>query len=166
MFEVNDYVVYNAMGVYKIIDIRKEADINNHETEYYVLQPAFEPNLIIKTPVNNPKAVMRGVITKEDVLSLIASMPEKETVWIDDFRERSENFKSALKSGESEEWIKLIRTIYLAKQKKIDHGKKLLKTDEEIMKTAEKNLYEEFAVALDIFPDDVLSFIMDHITDK
>ena len=24
MFKVNDYVIYNSMGVYKIIDIRKE----------------------------------------------------------------------------------------------------------------------------------------------
>lgn len=38
-----------------------------------------------------------------------------------------------------------------------------MKADEEIMKTAE-NLCEEFAVALDISPDQVVSYIMDHVS--
>ncbi len=166
MFKVNDYVIYNSIGVYKILDIRKEKDISDNEIDYYVLQPAFDDSLIIKTPLNNSKILMRRVITKDDVLSLIASMPEKETVWIKNDRERSEAFKAALKSGESEEWMKLIKTIHLMKQEKSDCGKKLMKTDEEIMKTAEKNLYEEFAIALDISPDDVLSFILDHVPEE
>ena len=41
MFKVNDYVIYNSMGVYKIIDIRKEKDINDEETEYYIMQPVY-----------------------------------------------------------------------------------------------------------------------------
>lgn len=45
MFKVNDYVVYSSTGVYKIIDIRKEKDISDNDTEYYVLQPAYSKNL-------------------------------------------------------------------------------------------------------------------------
>jgi CarD family transcriptional regulator len=164
MFKVNEYVVYSSMGVYKIVDIIKDKDIDNNEIEYYVLQPAFNNNLTIKTPVNNPKVSMRGVIKKEDVLSLIASMPETETVWIDDKRERSEDFKAALKSGESMEWARLIKTLYLEKQEKSDLGKKLWKVDEDVMKSAEKILNEEFAVALNIAPEEVPAFINDHIS--
>lgn len=163
MFKVNDYVVYKSMGVYKIVDISVERDIYNNETEFYVLQQAFKDNLTIKTPVNNQKVFMRGVITKDDVLSLIASIPETETVWIDNNRERSESFIEALKSGESEEWLKLIGTIYLERQERSDQGKKLWKTDEEIMKLAEKNLHEEFAIALNISPEEVPDFIREHI---
>lgn len=163
MFEVNDYVVYNSNGVYKIVDIRTEK-ISDTEAEFYVLEPAFNNNLTIKTPVNNPKVLMRGVITKDDVLSLIASMPEKEAIWINNDRERSENFKAALKSGESEEWVRLIKTIYLEKEKKSHIGKKLMKTDQDIMITAERNLNEEFAIALDISPDEVPAFILERIS--
>lgn len=163
MFEVNDYVVYNSRGIYKIVDITKEMDIDDIETEYYVLQPAFGHNLTIKTPVNNPKVMMRGVITKDDVLSLIAEMPEHETIWINDVKKRSENFKAALKTGECEEWIKVIKTLHLEKKKKEVHGKKLLKLEEDILKAAENHLYEEFAIALNISPDEVLPFILDNI---
>lgn len=117
MFKVNDYVVYSTTGVCKIIDIIREKNISDNDTDYYVLEPVYDKNLIIKTPVNNPKVLMRNIITKDEILELIASMPEKESIWINDDRERNEKFKAVLKSLESEEWMNLIRTIYIAKQK-------------------------------------------------
>ena len=164
MFEVNDYVVYNSNGVYKIVDIIKENDVNNIEIEYYALQPVFSnSNLIIKTPVNNPKVLMRGVITKDDVLALISAMPDEETICINDDKKRSENFKDALKTGECVDWIRIIKTLRQDKQEKSAVGKKLMKSEEDIMKTAEKHLHEEFAIALNILPDEVHSFILEHI---
>ncbi|NLM11944.1 MAG: transcriptional regulator [Clostridiaceae bacterium] len=164
MFKINDYVIYNSMGVYKIIDIREEKDINDNDTEYYILKPVYGNNLTIKTPVNNTKVFMREILKKEEVLTLIKSLPEQETAWIDDDRKRSEAFKASLKTGDSEEWAKLIKTIYLEKQKKSVDGKKLMKADEDIMKIAEKNLYEEFAVALNIQPEEVVSYILEHVS--
>ena len=155
MFKINDYVIYNSMGVYKIIDIREEKDINDNDTEYYILKPVYGNNLTIKTPVNNTKVFMREILKKEEVLTLIKSLPEQETAWIDDDRKRT---------GDSEEWAKLIKTIYLEKQKKSVDGKKLMKADEDIMKIAEKNLYEEFAVALNIQPEEVVSYILEHVS--
>lgn len=102
-------------------------------------------------------------MTKDEVLALIASMPEVEFLWNNNDRERNENFKAALRTGESEEWVKLIRTIYLERQEKTDLGRKLAKTDEEIMKAAEKNLNEEFSIALNISPDEVLPYILERI---
>jgi CarD family transcriptional regulator len=163
MFKVNDYVVYNLTGVYQIVDITEEKDINDKETEYYVLQPAFNNNLTIKIPVHNPRVAMRPVMNKEDVLSLIASIPAREPVWIEDDRERNQKFKAALKTGKSQEWVKLIKSIHLKKKERNRLGKKLAKTDEDIMKAAEKNLYEEFALALNISPDEVVSYIHRHV---
>lgn len=164
MFKKNDYIIYNTMGVCKVVDIRKEKDINDNETDFYILQPVFGNNLTIKTPVNNPKVFMRKILEKEDVLSLIESFPEQETNWIKDDRQRSEKFKAALKSGECEDWAKLIKTIYEEKQEKTAMGKRLMKVDEDIMKAAEKNLYEEFAAALNISPEEVPSFITDYVS--
>ena len=165
MFKVNDYVVYGTTGVCQIIDIRKEKDIySNGEIEYYVLQPVFNNNMTVMTPVNNEKVLMREVMTKDEVLSLIAAMPEEETIWINDYRERCDKFKAALKTGECEEWVKLIKTLYLEKKEKTALGKKLMKSDEDIMGAAEKNLYEEFAIALNISPNEVVSYIHNHIS--
>lgn len=163
MFKVNDYVVYGATGVCQIIDIRKEEYTSNNEAEYYVLQPVYNNNLTIKTPVNNPNPFMRPIITKDDILSLIEMMPEIEPVLIDNWKQRSDQFKAALKTGKVEEWIKIIRTLYLEKKAKSAANKNLTKTDEGIMNDAEKQLNEEFAISLNIPPDEVLPYILEHV---
>jgi CarD family transcriptional regulator len=107
---------------------------------------------------------MREIITKEDVSSLISAMPEKETVWINDYRQRNEAYKTALKTGQCEELIKIIKTLYQEKKLKSALGKKLMKSDEDIFKAAEKQLNEEFATVLNISPDEVLPYILEHIS--
>jgi CarD family transcriptional regulator len=162
MFKIDDYVVYGLTGVCKITDIEKDK-IDDQESEFYVLNPVFSDNMTIKIPVNNAAAKMRKTITKEEALSLIESMPEQETVWLKDNRERSESFKAALKTGKSEEWAKIIKTIYEEKNEMAIIGKKLSKSDEDMFKAAEKQLNEEFAVALGISPDEVTEFILQRI---
>lgn len=164
MFKLNDYVVYGSTGVCQITDIMRDKNISGDEIEYYVLCPVYDEKMIIKTPVNNPKILMRKLITKEDVSSLIATISEKETIWIDNDRQRSEDFKAALKTGKSEEWIRIIKTIHLEKKEKSVDGKKLTIADDDIMKAAEKQLYEEFATALNITPDEVAPYILGHIS--
>lgn len=164
MFKINDYVVYGSTGVCQITDIRKDEYAGSNETQYYVLQPVFNDNMTIKIPVNNPNVSMRAILTKDEVLSLIAAMPEKKTIWIDDSRERSAYFKAVLKTRKSEEWVKLIKTLYLEKEARSVEGKTLTKGDENILNTAEKQLNEEFAVALNISPDEVVPYILEHIS--
>ena len=56
---------------------------------------------------------MRKILSKGEVTTLINSMPNSETIWIDDDRKRNEEFKSILKTGDIENLVKLIRSIYL-----------------------------------------------------
>jgi CarD family transcriptional regulator len=115
-------------------------------------------------PTNNPKITMRAISTKDQVLSLIESMPEIEATWLDDERKRNADFKAALKSGKNEEWIRIIKTLYLEKERRVAIGKKLTKTDEEILNSAEQKLNQEFALALNISPDEVVSYILKHVS--
>lgn len=166
MFKVNDYVVYGLSGVCQITDIEKETHRKHDETAYYVLRPVYNNtnNLIIKLPMNNPNLSMRPILTKDEVLSLIAAMPKMQTIWIDDNRDRNVFFNAILKRGNCEEKVKLIKTLYLERESRSVEGKTLTHTDEELMKTAEKQLNEEFALALNISPDEVLPYIFDHVS--
>ncbi|WP_371381692.1 CarD family transcriptional regulator [Sporomusa aerivorans] len=164
-FKINDHVVYGATGVCRITDIIKDkfSSSNETETEYYVLQPVYNTNVTIKTPVNNSNAAMRPIISKDEILALIAMMPEIEPVLVDNEKQRSEQFRAALKTGKTEEWIKIIKTLYLDKKAKSAVNKKLTKTEEGIMNSAEKQLNEEFATALNISPDEVVPYILDRM---
>lgn len=163
MFKVNDYVMYGSMGVCKVIGISKEKYIDGEEIECYVLQTIYKNTMTIKTPVNNPKVLMREVMTKDAVLSLMDIMAKTETIWIDDDRQRSANFKAALKTGKSEDCMMIIKTLH-QKKENAPGSKKLRKMDEDILKAAEKQLYEEFAIALDIQPEEVVPYILNRIS--
>lgn len=163
MFKLNDYVVYGSTGVCLITDIVKEQDAHGEEIEYYVLQSICENNLTIKIPVTISNADIRKPISKQEVLSLIAMMPKQECIWIKKISERNLNLMTALKSRKCEEWAKLIKTIYVEKQGNNGKGKKLAKTYEDIMQAAEKKLFGEMALALNISPDEVVPYIREHI---
>lgn len=163
MFKVNDYIMYGLTGVCQVVDITKESFINNLQKEYYVLKYIYDNDTIIKIPTDNEKIPMRKLLSKEDMATLINSMPNSETIWIDNDRKRNEEFKSILKTGDIENLVKLIRSIYLDKEHKQSIGKKLYKVDDEIMQTAERLLNEEFATILNISPDEVATYISTHI---
>ena len=56
---------------------------------------------------DNKKVPMRKILSKGEVTTLINSMPNSETIWIDDDRKRNEEFKSILKTGDIENLVKL-----------------------------------------------------------
>lgn len=163
MFEVNDYIMYGMTGVCQVIDITKEMFIDNLQKEYYVLKYLYANDTIIKIPTDNEKVPMRKILSKGELTTLIDSMPSSETIWIDDDRKRNEEFKSILKTGDIENLVKLIRSIYLEKEYKKSIGKKTYKIDDEIMQTAERLLNEEFATILNISPNEVTEYIVNHV---
>ena len=163
MFEVDDYIMYGMTGVCKVLDITNEKFINSDKREYYVLSPIYSDNTIIKIPVDNNKVPMRKVISKGDVTSLINNIPNMETLWIEDEKKRNEKFKIMLKSGQCEKLIKLIRSIDSNKEYVKSIGKKSYQADNHIMKEAERLLNEEFAIILDISPDEITSYISSKI---
>ena len=149
----------------QVVDIEEER-INNKNQEYYVLNPVYAKNTIIKTPVNNQKVMIRNLITRADVDSLINDIPNNEVLWIEDEKSRNNEFKSMVKTGKCEELIKVVRSIYMNKRKKTLKGKKIYKGDEVIMQTAEKLLNEEFATILDITPEEVPLYIKHHVPNE
>ncbi|MBU6135323.1 MULTISPECIES: CarD family transcriptional regulator [Clostridium] len=162
MFKINDYVVYGSNGVCKVTDI-EQVTLRNEELEYYILSPVYNEKMTIKTPVNNQKILMRELMTKAEIVNLLKEISKNETVEIEDSRRRVEEYKAIIKRGNAEELIKVINSIKLEKDEKISIGKKLNKTDEDIMISASKQLYQEMAIVLEIDVDEVQDYIKNNI---
>ena len=160
MFKINDYIMYGMTGVCKVIDITNEKFINGEKRNCYVLSPVHKDNTIIKIPLDNNKIPMRKIISKQDVTSLINDMSNIEILWMDDEKKRNIEFKKMLKSGKCEELIKLLKSIKFSRKNAKTTGKKLNKIDNDIMKEAERLLNEEFAISLNISPNEVNSYIL------
>ena len=57
----------------------------------------------------------------------------------------------------------MIRELYIHKKKKKKNGKKMHLSDEQLMKEAERLLYSEFSLVLNIRADEVPKFISSRI---
>ena len=69
-----------------------------------------------------------------------------------------------LKNGECEDLIKMVKSIHSNKKNKA-LGKRTNKNDDEVMKTAENLLNEEFSISLGIEKENVKSYILGHINE-
>ncbi|NLL76174.1 MAG: CarD family transcriptional regulator [Clostridiales bacterium] len=164
MFKKGDYVVYGNTGVCRIEDITT-LDMKGVSGSrlYYILIPRHQKESKIFTPVDSDKTVMRAVLTKDEADALIHEIPDIEELWVSDDKQREERYKETIRSGECRDWIKVIKTLYVRRQKRIAQGKKTTVMDEKYLRIAEDNLYSELSVSLAIPKDQMQEYITDRI---
>lgn len=160
MYNVGTTVIYKNEGVCRITEIT-ERRFRDKNIEYYVLKPVHKDDSEIYVPKNNKELLgkMRKILSREEILEIIKTMPNEESIWIADENERKEYYREILIRGDRTELVRLIKTLYLHKQNQKKTGKKLHIADEKFLKDAEHLLYDEFAFVLNIAKDEVLPFI-------
>lgn len=150
MFRIEECIMYDAKGAFRVKEIRKGKNSDGETKDYYVLQMVYDEASVIITPTDNKKVSMRKVITEKDAKEVIQKIPQMDVPWINNDKVRSVEFKNALRSNDYLEWMKLSKILYEKKKEKGDSGKKLSQTDEEIFRRANKMLNEEMSLALGI----------------
>lgn len=115
------------------------------------------------TPVDNNKVYMRPILSKEEADALIREIPEIGQLWVGNDKLREESYRNAMKSGDCREWIRIIKTLYLRKQQRIQQGKKTTAMDEKYLRLAEERLYSELSIPLGIPKEDMADYITEQI---
>ena len=162
MHKIGERVIYGANGVMQIVDIREEMIADTKKTYYVLVSPNSSADAHTFVPVDNERLVssMRPLLTKEEAMDMIhriKSIPEAE--WQSDNRSRSESFRAIIESGDREGMIAVIKAVYENGLKRQEEGKKNFLADESLMKKAERVLYSELALVLEIPEDEVSDFI-------
>lgn len=164
MYSIGDVVMYGTFGICKIASIEKR-DFMGEENDYYILHHVYNEKNTFYVPVDSEQAVSRlhKVCSTADVDELIGHMNSEAPIWIDNEIKRKEEYSRIIKGGDKKEIIRLIKTLYLRRNKLYSEKKKLRSFDENYLNTAENMLFEEFAYALDIDKSEVVDYIEKHI---
>lgn len=166
MFKIGDYVAHYKEGVCEVTSIGKlDMRCSDKKKEYYTLKPLYDAGGTIYTPVDNGKQQIREVISYEDAQKLIEDMPNIDIIWVADEKRRELLYKEALLKNQCREWIAIIKTSYLRKMKRLASGKKVINVDDKYLNIAERFLYGEFAVALNMPKEKVRGYITEHMTE-
>lgn len=164
MYNIGDVVTYAASGVCRVSGYT-ENKVKGKIKKYVVLTPVYDTNSTIYVPQDNEVLMdrIKNVISKEDIDTLIRSMPDIDCTWIENDSQRAEYFKTTLKSGDREAIMRMVRILYVHRRSQIESGKKFHSSDERYLKEAEHILFDEFAVVLGIEPEQVVDFITERL---
>ncbi|MDD3368446.1 MAG: CarD family transcriptional regulator [Lachnospiraceae bacterium] len=165
MYQIGDFIVHEGSGICEVADIKEMALCGRgSEKEYYTLRPFYEKGSQVFTPVNSDKVKLRPVMTREKIENLIAEIPEIDGIWEENDKLRAVKYKEALATFKPEELVRVIKTVYLGKQKRVDAGKKILVGDEKYIQIAQKWLYEEIAFVMDMDMKSVEKMVVKELT--
>lgn len=167
MFGIGEKLVCGNKGVCVVENITT-LNISgvDKEREYYILKPLYMAGSTVYVPVDSPKESMRSVLTRDEAEALIAKIPEISLLTITNDKLSEQVYKECLKTNSCEELVRIIKTIYLRKRKRIEAGRKITAVDAKYFHIAEENLYGELAVALDMERGEVESYITAAIDGK
>ena len=141
-----DYIVY-----------RKETcKIIGKEDRYYKLVPINDTSIKYKVPVNSN--LLKKVITKEEIDRLLLEIPEINIIDLGE-KQIEQEYKELMKSGTHEDLVKIIKTSYL----RILNNKRISEIDDEYFKRAEKYLYEEIGIVLNLSFEDTKKYIINKL---
>ena len=145
-----DYIVY-----------RKETcKIIEKEDGYYKLVPVIDTSIKYKVPVDSN--FLKKVITKEEIDRLLLEIPEINTIDLGE-KQIEQEYKELMKSGTHEDLVKIIKTSYLRNQIRILNNKRISEIDDEYFRRAEKYLYEEIGIVLNLSFENTKEYIINKL---
>ena len=153
MFKVKNHVLYN----YNVCKIKEIIKIN--DKDYYVLVPINDESLIIKAPVSQEGINIRPLLTKKEVKKLIERLGDIELIDAPDHKIEQE-YKRLLNTGNREDLVSIIKNTYLRNKKRKESGKKLGEKDSVFFNLAEKALYNEIAIVLNMNFDKAKEYVV------
>lgn len=165
VFKKGEYVVSGNKGVCVVEDITT-LDISgvDKEREYYILKPAYMSGSTVYVPVDTADGSLRRVLSREEADRLIREIPDIPLITIANDKLLEQEYRGCIKTNDCTELIRIIKTIYLRKQKRQEAGRKVTAVDAKYYRLAEDNLYGELAVSLQIPRAEVEGYITREIS--
>lgn len=160
MYKVGDVFVYGSNGACQITDIKEEKFARETKV-YYILSPFFDSRETIFVPVDNEALTnkMKDVLSRDEIMKMIRSIPNCESIWDDNANIRREEYKKIINSADRKELLKLLKTLHEKKSSLESTGKNLSVSDEKYYRKAQSIIHSEIAMVLELEMKEVEHFI-------
>lgn len=160
VYRVGDTVMHPSEGVCTITELRRMDLGGMQQRTYYTLKPTTEKNSsTVYMPVARGNAVLRPLLSEQDIHALIRRSGEYAGLWIADNKQRKEAFTRILSEGNYAKIIRMIVEIHEETVKRTLEGKKPCAADEAILAEAERLLHQEFSYVLCLSLEETVAFV-------
>lgn len=159
MFQKGEYVVCGGKGVCRVEDITR-LNLTGVDREYCILKPVYMAGSTVYVPADTAGESMRRVLSRKEANRLIEEIPAIPLIVSADDKQLEQEYRSCMHSNSCEGWIKIMKTVYLRRQKRLEEGRKVTAVDAKYIRLAEENLYGELAIALNMEQNQVEDYIL------
>lgn len=161
IYHIGDTVMHPSEGVCSIEELRDMQFGSADKRKYYILKPTTEKSSsTVYMPVFRGNTVLRRLLSKEDILSLIHRSSEYAGLFIADSKQRKDAFSKILSEGNYAKIIRMIQEIHTENELRMREGKKPCAADEAIKAEAERLLHQEFSYVLHLSVEDTVAFVI------
>lgn len=156
MFQLNDTVVHYRDGIAVITGI-----IEMDGSQYFTVKAVRVDDVLIYVPILNASDIIRKVMELDEANNLIEYMNNLPEIYISNTKQRRDDFKRRLSSGDIKD-IAFMTKMYLLHKKAafLTENVKLGQMDIEMLKDAYNRLSDELSVVFNIEQVAIESFLI------
>ncbi len=164
MFAKGEYVICGNKGVCMVDDITTVhmEGIDSNKL-FYLLKPVYSKTSTIYVAVDNKTPSIRKILTREEALAFIDTIPSIGFLYIKDDKNGETVYKESFQKNDIVELVKIIKTSYLRGNERIKQGRKIVAVDEKYYKMACEYLFSELSVCLDIDREEIENDVLEKI---
>lgn len=155
MYEVNQKVIHSRDGLSTIVSITEMAG-----NEYFIVHACHGKSENTYVPVKTAHNLLRPIMDEKAALEVIEYMKKVQAEFITNTKQRRDQYKRRLLSGNVLDLAYLSRQLYFFNYYN-DNGQlvKLGPTDIQMLKDAESILYDEFAISFNKNRDEIEEYV-------
>jgi CarD family transcriptional regulator len=162
MLQKGDLIVYSAHGVCQIDDIC-EKSFSGEVRTYLVIHPLEDPNLTINVPAEQQKDAALPIMSRDEAEQILQSFHRPGVRWIDNRNQRNQIYQEMIHSGDRRQIAQVVNTLMKKKDETERAGKKFGLTDQKLLTSVQKILFQELSIALQLPLEDVEQIIYGRI---
>lgn len=166
--QVGEFVHYGGTGICQVMRVENMPFPDaQHMRLCCELKPISNGAMVILVPLDNETlcAKMRPLLTKENIENMLQAAHNQPSIWIDDRKKRSAEFRRMLSVGDAPTLLQMLRSIELQQTALRALKKKLPATDIAVQKEAYRIVGEELTYALGISDEEADARIRAAITE-
>lgn len=160
MFSVGELMIYGTNGVCRVDEICNSPFDSSDTRLFYKLTPTPDrSNLVIYTPVDNDKVIMRPLISAEEARALLATLSEIGIVEVPLEKKRRDIYRELMATVEPRVYASVIKTVAQRRAEFKRTRRRLPDIDNDAEHTAKSSLYGELSEVLGLSREEIHEII-------
>jgi CarD family transcriptional regulator len=160
MFSVGELLIYGTSGVCRVDEICSSPFDAADTRLFYKLTPTPDrANLVIYTPIDNEKVIMRPLMSEADARELLASISEIGIIEVPLEKKRRDIYRELVATAEPRTYVSIIKTVAQRREEFKRTRRRLPDIDNDAEHTAKSSLYGELAAVLGLSREEIHNMI-------